>query len=132
MKQGWIQVTSDNVQEPMAPKTMADMVYMDSQQSETVKSAMLARAPLHYAADLPANGWGTAVPYTQTVQVAGILETDIPLVDVTLSDVPDTRISQSKAFGYVSMVTTADGSITAICDEGKPGADLTLMLKVVR
>lgn len=132
MKQGWIQVTSDNIQEPMAPKTMADMVYMDNQQSETVKNAILSRAPIHYSADLPANGWGTSVPYSQTVQVAGILETDIPLVDVALSDEPDTRISQSKAFGYVSMITTADGSITVTCDEGQPDVDLSLILKVMR
>lgn len=41
MKQGWIQVTSNNTQEPLAPKTMADMVYMDDPQSESVKDAIL-------------------------------------------------------------------------------------------
>lgn len=40
MKQGWIQVDNQGTQEPLAPKTMADMVYMDATQSKTVKDAL--------------------------------------------------------------------------------------------
>lgn len=132
MKQGWIQVTSNNVQEPLAPKTMADMVYMDDPQSESVKDAILYHTPVHLLAELPVSGWSAAAPYTQTVQVAGLLATDIPLVDVTLSATLDTRIAQREAYGYVSMITTAANSITVTCDEDKPTVALTLTLKVVR
>jgi len=146
MKQGWIQVTSNNTQEPLAPKTMADMVYMDDPQSESVKDAIqnhtdaiqnhtdaiLYHTPIHLLADLPASGWSAAAPYTQTVQVAGLLATDIPLVDVTLSATLVTRIAQREAYGYVSMITTAANSITVTCDEDKPTVDLSLTLKVVR
>ena len=40
MKQGWIQVEDNGTQEPLAPKTMADMVYMDETESRTVKDAL--------------------------------------------------------------------------------------------
>jgi len=40
MKQGWIQVDNNGTTEPLAPKTMADMVYVDGTQSKTVKDAL--------------------------------------------------------------------------------------------
>ena len=54
MKQGWIQVNNNNAQEPLAPKTMADMVYMDETQSQSVKDAILYHTPIHMTAALPA------------------------------------------------------------------------------
>lgn len=132
MKQGWIQVNSNNTQEPLAPKTMADMVYMDESQSQSVKDAILSRVQLHLTAALPSYGWSATAPYTQTVQVAGLLATDTPLVDVVLSTTLAPRIAQREAFGYVSMITTTAGSITVTCDEDKPTIDMTLAIKVVR
>ena len=44
MKQGWIRVEDNGTQEPLAPKTMADMVYMDGTQSETVQDFLEAMA----------------------------------------------------------------------------------------
>ncbi len=40
MKQGWIQVETDGTKEPLAPKTIADMVYVDESQEKTVKEAL--------------------------------------------------------------------------------------------
>lgn len=132
MKQGWIQVNSNNTQEPLAPKTMADMVYMDESQSQSVKDAVLSHTPVHLLVDIPASGWSQTAPYMQTVQVAGLLATDIPLVDVVLDTILATRILQREGFGHVSMITTEANSITLTCDEYKPTIDLTLILKVVR
>lgn len=40
MKQGWIQVKNNGAQEQLAPKSMADMVYVDEAQTKTVKAAL--------------------------------------------------------------------------------------------
>lgn len=132
MKQGWIQVNSNNTQEPLAPKTMADMVYMDESQSQSVKDAILSRVQLHMTAALPSYGWSATAPYTQTMQVAGLLATDIPLVDVVLSDAAFTAQAQLEAYSCIGRIDTAAGAMTVTCYEYKPTADLTTALKVVR
>ncbi len=40
MKQGWIQIENGETREALAPKTMADMVYVDEAQTKTVKEAL--------------------------------------------------------------------------------------------
>lgn len=89
-------------------------------------------APQTFGVSVPASGWSESAPYTQTVAVTGILASDTPMGDVVLSATLATRIAQRESYGYISMITTAIGSITLTCDEDKPTADLTLALKVVR
>ena len=132
MKQGWIQVTDNSTQEPLAPKTTADMVYMDDPQGETVKDALLYHAPIHILAELPAEGWGTSAPYSQTVPAEGLLATDLPLADVVLSDNPATAAEQLEAYGLVGRMDAEDGQLTAYCYGITPGVDLTVRLLVVR
>lgn len=132
MKQGWIQVNSNNTQEPLAPKTMADMVYMDESQSQSVKDAILYHTPIHMTAALPAGSWSQTAPYTQTVQVAGLLATDIPLSDVVLSSDPAVAIQQLQDYALVGRIDAANGQLTACCYRAKPTVALTLLLKVVR
>ncbi len=90
------------------------------------------RAPLTFTANLPANGWSGTAPYTQTVAVAGLLETDIPLVDVVLSETAATAKAQLEAYGCIGRIDTVAGQLTVKCYEDKPAVDLTLVLKVVR
>ena len=132
MKQGWIQVTNNNTQETLAPKTMADMVYMDEAQSQSVKEAIQYHAPTHMTADIPANGWTDAAPYTQTVPVAGLLETDIPLVDVLLSSAENSATAELVAYSCISRIDTASNAITVTCYRYKPVTNMTLQMKVVR
>ncbi len=89
-------------------------------------------APLLLSANLPASGWSTSAPYTQTVTVEGILATDTPLIDVVLSDTVATAMAQIAEFGYIGRITTGANQITVTCYEDKPTVDLTLTLKVVR
>ena len=132
MKQGWIQVTSNNTQEALAPKTMADMVYMDNPQSESVKDAILYHTPIHFQAEFLANGWSASAPYTQTIQVTGLLSTDIPLGDVVLSSTPATAAQELQAYGHIGRMDTGAGQLTACCYTTKPDVDLPILLKVVR
>lgn len=132
MKQGWIQVTNNNTQEPLAPKTMADMVFMDDPQTESVKDAILYHAPIHLVAELPVEGWTTVAPFTQTVPVTGLLATDVPLADVVLSADLAVAIQQLQAYGLVSRMDTADGLLTACCYGARPQVAFAILLKVVR
>ena len=85
-----------------------------------------------YNTTLSSSGWSSSVPYTQTVSIQGILATDVPVVDVVLSSTTSTAKSQLEAWGYVSKIETAAGSITATCLEEKPTIDIPIQLKVVR
>lgn len=89
-------------------------------------------AALSFAAELPAGGWSSDAPYTQTVPVDGLFATDDPLVDVVLSDDSETAIAQLEAYGYIGRMDALDGVITAYCYEDKPEVSLNIQLKVVR
>lgn len=85
-----------------------------------------------YTATLTSGGWSSSAPYTQTVNVSGILATDNPIVDVVLDANTSTAMSQISAWVCVSKIVTSDGSITATCLENKPITDIPIQLKVVR
>ncbi len=91
--------------------------------------AVVARS---FAATLPATGWQGDGPYTRTVAVAGILATDTPIVDIVLSDDPDTAKSELEAWGLIGKIETSAGAITATCYGDAPAVALNLQIKVVR
>lgn len=81
----------------------------------------------------PAAGWtGTAAPFTQTVNVAGVTADDIPGQGVVYPT-GCTRAQQmaiNKAVGYIYDLETGDGTVTLRCTK-KPAVDITLGLKGV-
>ena len=82
---------------------------------------------------LPAAGWaGDAAPYTQTVAVPGILETDTPHYGVVYSGTAEEKASQKEGFALVDDLDTGTGSVTFTCFEEKPAVDLTVQLEVNR
>lgn len=82
---------------------------------------------------LPAAGWaGDAAPYTQTVAVPGILETDRPHYGVIYSGTAEEKTAQQEGFSLVDDLDTGAGSVTFTCFEEKPEADLTVQLEVNR
>lgn len=85
-----------------------------------------------YTSTLSSSNWSSTAPYTQTVNVSGILSTDTPIVDVVLSSTTSTAISEMEAWNCVSKIETSNGSITATCLESKPEISLNVQLKVVR
>lgn len=84
--------------------------------------------------NLPSSGWSGEAPYTQTVAVEGILETDTPHygnVSYT-SDTTAGKINRRNCFMMIDDLDTADGSITFTCFEEKPTLNLTVQLEVNR
>lgn len=132
MNEDWIYVIGNGTQGPYAPKTTADMVYMDDSQSQTLKEEILQQAPGHFLAEFPVSGWSTKKPYTQTVAVNGLLETDVLFADVVLSDTAATAINEIEAYGCVSRLEAGNGHLTVYCYVKKPTVNITLQAKVVR
>lgn len=82
---------------------------------------------------LPASGWiGSAAPYSQTVDVAGILSTDTPVLVKALSGTETEAVvkAYNKAFGFIFAGETGTGTVTFKTYK-KPVTDLTVGLKGV-
>ena len=82
---------------------------------------------------LPAAGWlGDAAPYTQTVAVPGILETDTPHYGVVYSGTAQSKELQKEAFALVDDLDTGLNSVMFTCFREAPGVDLLLQLEANR
>lgn len=82
---------------------------------------------------LPASGWtGSAAPYSQTVEVTGILATDTPVLVKMLAGTATEAVvkAYNKAFGFIFAGETANGTVTFKAYK-KPATDLTVGLKGV-
>ena len=132
MKQGWIQATTSITQENLSPKVLADTVYMDETEGETIKDAIASRGPTHFQAAFPADGWSESAPYTQSVPVEGLLETDAPITDVALDSDPEIALEELEAYGLVGRMEAENGQVTAYCYEEAPRAEFTVRLMVMR
>ena len=85
-----------------------------------------------YTAEIGTN-WEAAETgeYVQSVEVAGILASDNPIVDVVLDSSKDTALSQLEAWSYISKIETSNGSITVTCLEEAPTTAIPIQIKVV-
>lgn len=81
---------------------------------------------------LLAAGWSANAPFTQTVEVEGILEDDRPHWGLVRSGDAAAKLAQKEAYALVDELETANGSVTFTCDEEKPEVDLTIQLEVNR
>lgn len=73
---------------------------------------------------------GTEAPFTKTVNIEGIKETDEANMDPLWSDNIETRKSEKEAYSKISKCDTAENSITLICDEEKPETAINIRLEV--
>ncbi len=74
---------------------------------------------------------GSAAPYSKSITVAGILETDTPIIDVVMSGTYATDKARQEAWSYIYRAVTANNSITFYASE-KPTVNLPVQIKVVR
>ena len=108
------------------PKKYADDLHETAKKYADDKHLLLTVA-------VTADGWtGDAAPYTQTIAVADILETDRPHWSVVYSEDAGTYLEEKDAFSLVDDLDTAEGSVTFTCFEDKPETDITIQLEVNR
>lgn len=78
------------------------------------------------------NLWtGDVVPYTKTISVEGLKETDEVSLYPIWHEHEEIRKREREAYNKISVVKSHDGSIELICDEGKPGAMLNARIEVI-
>lgn len=81
----------------------------------------------YYTATLSSSNWTNSAPYTQTINVSGILATDKPIVDLS-----SPSLNNLDSWSYVSSAQSGDGTLTFSCFENKPTEDLSINIMVVR
>ena len=86
----------------------------------------------YYDATLTTTWAGSVAPFTQTVNIAGIISTDRPVIDVVLSSDMATSKDRLEAWANVSRIYTIDGAIVAECYDSKPTIVIPIQLKVVK
>lgn len=78
---------------------------------------------------LPASGWSSSAPYTQTVSVSGITADWVPgvpsLAFYGTVDVAE-LITKTEALGCIKMITSADGTLTFTAPEDKPDRSINI------
>lgn len=78
---------------------------------------------------LPASGWSSSAPYTQTVSVSGMTEDWVPGIPTVVlgSSVEVTDLlAATEALGCIKMIVSAAGTLTFTAPEEKPDVSLTL------
>ena len=70
--------------------------------------------------------------YTKVVNIAGILETDNPIVTLVLDNVVNNNYAELQAWSCVSNITTNNGSISITCYNGKPQTAMNIKLICMR
>ena len=85
-----------------------------------------------FTGQLMPDAWqGSAAPYTQTVPIAPLLQSDTPIVDLTASADYETALREDKGWAHIYRITTQEGSVTAYAKK-KTDVALNFMMKVVR
>lgn len=96
----------------------------------TINSELSTKANRYiYNTTLSTTWVGSALPYTQTVSISGILATDTPhIAPIYSSDIEN----EVQAWSLVTKATTSDGSIAFYCYGDKPSISLNLQIEVIR
>ena len=79
---------------------------------------------------LPASGWSSSYPYTQTVAVTGFTDADEPVMTMLISDTAsaDQVKAYKKAFGLIFAGEVSESGATFYASK-KPETDITVGLK---
>ena len=111
-------------------KKVNEVVQHQAALGEAISGAAAVR---RFDLALPAAGWtGTAAPYTQTVQVPGLLATDRPHLGVSYSGSSAQQMGQSLAAGCITRLVAEAGRAVFTCFFARPTEDLSVFLEVMR
>lgn len=85
-----------------------------------------------FTATLTVSGWGTEAPYTQSLVIDGILESDKPHVFPVYSANLEEAKEQREAWSKVCDAETGENTITFACFEEIPEKEIPIQIEVVR
>lgn len=77
-------------------------------------------------------GWTGSGPYSQSVVVSGIVESDTPHVTLIYSGDKSTDLKRKEAWDCVSGGTAVNGGLRFTCLENKPATAIPLQVEVIR
>lgn len=96
----------------------------------TINNELSTKAERYiYNSTLNTTWSGSAAPYTQTINISGILSTDTPHITPIYGDNTE---NEMQAWSMVTRAITSDGSITFYCYGDKPNISLNLQIEVIR
>ena len=85
-----------------------------------------------FQASIPSEGWaGDLPPYTQTVGVTGLRESDAPHITAVYGDDLETALSQKDAWAMVSRAKAGENSVVFTCLEEKPTVEIPIQVEVL-
>lgn len=76
-------------------------------------------------------GWSDTVPYTNTIEVEGILDTDEPTIDLLQSDDIETAKKEIEEFAKIDRVDSLENNIILKCYDEKPTVSLNTRIEVI-
>ena len=100
--------------------------------AEEARANLGAASRVYLTAKLGTTWIGDSAPYTQSLTVAGILESDKPHISPIYSEALETALEEKEAWSMVSKAETSDGAITFTCFEDKPSVEIAIQIEVIR
>lgn len=85
-----------------------------------------------FTAALSAEWAGSEPPYTQTVSVPGILESDSPHIAPVYDSDRDTALEQMESWSLVTGAAAGADTLTFTCLEDKPQEKIPIQIEVIR
>lgn len=111
---------------------VAGSVSFDGSNDVVIKTSLIS-ASNYYHVTFKASNWSASAPYTQTVSVTGIKESDYPIIDVDSSVISsDENGDYLGSWALIGRVSTANGSVTAYCYQEKPEVDISVNIVVIK
>lgn len=111
---------------------ISDMKGALKEEAATALAAEIANLKLYREVTFLASGWSSNAPYTQTITLLGMEDTDRPIpifVDNGVSS-SDSK-NRKKSYSYITKFDSGNGTLTATCKYKRPESDCTIALKGV-
>lgn len=120
-----IEEINQNLKDTIKQETLDDFVAEINEKISTVADKKKV-----YNIIIDTTWTGDEAPYTKTIDVQGVLATDIVNLYPVWSENLDTRRTEKEEYSKISMITSSDNAITLMCDDDKPNIILNARIEV--
>ena len=120
-----IEEINQNLKDTIKQETLDDFVAEINEKISTVADKKKV-----YNIIIDTTWTGDEAPYTKTIDVQGVLATDIVNLYPVWSENLDTRQTEKEEYSKISMITSSENAITLTCDDDKPNIILNARIEV--